>query len=75
MRHPLPSGRGGRQGLGDLNAMLSGKAVSAASQIDQSHSDAVARISQSPIRNTADGRLVHASRLRQLSLAEPLSFE
>lgn len=75
MGHPLPSRRGGWQGLGNLNAVLFGKAVSAASQIDQGNGYAVARVLQPAIRNAADSRLIHASRFGQLSLAETLSFK
>lgn len=71
----LLSGRGGRQDLSDQNAVLFGKAVSAASQIDQGNGDAVARVLQPAIRNAADGRLIHTSRFSQLSLTETLSFE
>jgi len=75
MRHALPLDGGGRYDLRHLNAMFCGQPFGTASQIDQRHRDAVARICQTPIRNAADSRLIHASRLSQLSLAETLSFE
>lgn len=63
------------QDLGDLNAVLFGEAISTASQVNQGNGDAEAWVLQPAIRDAADSRLIHASRFRQLSLAETLSFE
>ena len=75
MCYALPRSRDSRYNLGHLNSMLCSQAVSAARQVNQRNRNAIARVSQSPICHAADSRLIHASRLSQLSLAETLRFE
>ena len=74
MGYPLPFGHGGGRRLCHLNAVLFGKAISPAREVDQRNSNAVAWVGQSTIRYATDGRLIHTSRLSQLSLAEALNF-
>lgn len=64
-----------RYSLSHLDSMLCSQAVSAARQVNQRNRNAIARVRQSPICHAADSRLIHASRLSQLSLAETLCFE